>query len=182
MRRVLAILLSVVFFAPLLSARSSRDWKNVEKLKSGASVLILLWNGERLNGRVDRASRTELHLTTLDSQSTIDRSRVRKIIRIRGAELPDPGHWMIRGALVGGATFGAWGGIHDAVHHSNEAHWFTGALGGAGLGFFGSCVALTGVGVVAMFRHNTVVYEDKTHWNPRDTAGQTERPEVLRLK
>ena len=163
MRRALAVLLSVMVFALQLPAQGRRGWENVEKLKPRTPVLISLWNGEQLSGSVDWADTVGLQLTTRGVQRSIARSTVRRIVRVRRGDLPDPGQWMIRGALIGGAVGGTWGAIHDATQHSSEGHWFTGALGGAVLGFFASCAALTAVGVAEVFRHNSVVYEDKTH-------------------
>ena len=166
MRRALAILLSVAVFAPHLSAQSTRSWENVEKLKPGTPLRILLWNGEQISGKVDGTSETELRLIMRDSERTIDRtidrSEIRRIVRIRHGDLPDPDRWMIRGALIGGAIGVTQGAIRDSTHHSNQGSWLTGGLAGAVLGFFASCAALTGVGVVALVHHDTVVYEDRT--------------------
>ena len=172
MRRALAILLSVLVFAVELPAQTNRGWERVEKLKSGTPVLIFLWNGDQLKGDVETVNSAELQFIRRGLPSTVACSKVRKIVRVRRTDLPDPRQWMVTGALVGAAIGGTWGAVRDAQQHSNEGHWFTGALGGAVLGFFGSCAALTGVGVASVFRHNKVVYEEKTH-GPGKTGDQS---------
>jgi len=68
---------------------------------------------------------------------------------------------MLNGALIGGGMGLISGAIYDVNHHENY-NWFTGALGGAGLGFLASCAVLAGVGIVGLFHHSTLVYEDQT--------------------
>ena len=170
MRRTLTILFALLFIAPGLSARSKSDWANVEKLKPGTLVQVLLWNGEKLRGRLDGADDAGLWLTKMDRRNirggpraNVDRASVRKVVRFRQPSLPDVGKWMFAGTLAGGVIGVVSGAIYDGIHHSNELHWLTGGLGGAGAGFFASCLVLTGVlmteMVVEMIHPRTLVYE-----------------------
>jgi repressor LexA len=123
----------------------------------------MLWSGEDLTGRFSSATNSALVLTltgTIGSPRTIDRANIRRVVRIRRPSLPDPGKWMIVGAVAGGAIGATSGAIRDANHHQNNGGWFIGGLSGARLGFLGSCAALAGVGTVALFRYNIVVYQD----------------------
>ncbi len=170
MRRLVATLLTILtilLFAPELLARGNHGWEHVEKLKPGSLVLISLWSGETLSGHVVAVSPTALRLSTSYPVDTgtgplpeVGRATIRRIVHVRRPKLPDPERWMLTGALVGGGIGLVSGAIDDATHHDSTGHWITGGLGGAGIGFFGSCAALAGVGTAALFRHNTVVYED----------------------
>jgi hypothetical protein len=176
MRRVLVSLLAILFSVPGLSARDKSDWANVQKLKPGTPIAILLWAGEQLRGHLKAADASGLRLTWLDWNGTlispahyVDRMFVRKIVRFRHSKLPqDPGRIIIISTVAGGAVGATSGAIYDATHHNN-AHWLTGGLAGAGIGFLGSCVVLGGIGViegsVELFHHSVVVYEEKPNSN-----------------
>ncbi len=168
MRKLLGTLFAVLLFAPMVFARGSHGWERVEKLKPGTTVLISLWSGETVSGRIETVSPTALQLRTLDREDIgiaqlqeLGRANIRRIIHIRQPNLPDPQRWMLNGALIGGGMGLISGAIYDVNHHENY-NWFTGALGGAGLGFLASCAVLAGVGVVGLFHHSTLVYEDQT--------------------
>ena len=165
MQRVLIILLAILSFTPAVFAKSKYNWNHVEKLKPGTAILISLWNGRLINGSVDAVGPASLRIDTADpdlgvgSLEELNQADIRRIVRIR-PNLPDPERWMLIGTLAGGGVGLTSGAIYDAAHHENY-HWFTGGLAGAGLGFFGSCAILAGVGVVDLFRdHNRLVYED----------------------
>jgi hypothetical protein len=167
MRKTFAILLAVLFFTPALLAKNNHGWEHVEKLKHGTSILISLWNGRLINGSVDAVGPATLRIDTADpdvgvgSLEEFDRANIRRIVRTRRRNLPDPDRWMLAGALIGGGVGLTAGVVRDLNDHENY-NWFTGAFGGAVLGFVGSCAVLTGVGVVELFHHRTtLVYEDK---------------------
>jgi hypothetical protein len=131
MRRTLAVLLTVLLFVLELPARTNRDWTKVETLKPGSAVLVMLWSGEDLTGRFSSATNSALVLTltgTIGSPRTIDRANIRRVVRIRRPSLPDPGKWMIVGAVAGGAIGATSGAIRDANHHQNNGGWFIGGL------------------------------------------------------
>jgi hypothetical protein len=167
MRKTLATLFAVLMLVPALLARNNHDWKHAERLKPGTTVLISLWSGNRVFGRIETADSTALQLKVADPEAVgiyqlqeFARADIRRIVHIRRRKLPDPERWMVIGAGVGGGIGLASGAIYDATHHENY-HWFTGALAGSVLGFFGSCAVLAGVGALELFRHNNLVYEDQ---------------------
>ena len=167
MRRTLVTLLAILLFSTTLFARGRYDWERVEKLKPGTPVAVSLWSGSTISGRVTSVSSTALRLNTFyppdigtGSPQEFGRANIRRIVHIRRPKLPNPGDWMLTGALIGGGVGLTVGVVRDIHHHENY-NWFTGALAGAGLGFFSSCAVLAGVGVVALVHHSTLVYEDK---------------------
>src|SRR5271169_6154963 len=124
MRRAITIMLAILTLAPELPAKDKFDWGNVEKLKTGTLVLVVLKTGETLAGRFDSATSAELSITTQGrtypgSQPVrdIDRESVRRIFRVRHSHNPpDPEKWMLVGTLGGAAVGAAAGGIYDATH------------------------------------------------------------------
>jgi hypothetical protein len=158
---------TVLLFAPAVFARGNHDWEHVEKLKPGTTVLISLWSGRTISGRVEAVDTTTLRIDTADSDigfgslEEFSWADIQRIIHVRRPNLPDPQRWMVASAVIGGGAGFVSGAIYDATHHENY-HWFTGGLGGAVLGFFGSCTVLAGVGIVELFHHHrTLVYEDQ---------------------
>ena len=133
MRRTLAAVLIVLLFARELPARSNHNWENIKKLKPGTNVRVLLWSGQELSGAVDAVSAVGLRLATVGSNGPgvgwlrdIDRASIRRIVRIRKPNLPDPKRWMIRSAVAGGAIGLTAGAVSD-VKHGDNYHWFGGA-------------------------------------------------------
>lgn len=170
MRRILAALLATLVFTAQMAARPAHDWGNVEKLKRGTPILVLLWTGENLSGRIEAVDGTGLRLTPFEwmnggigSVRAVERANIERISTIHQHLLPNPRRWMIIGTVAGGAIGATAGAISDANNRYSEARWFTGGLAGAGLGFFGSCVALAGVGAFDVgsdiLRPRRVVYE-----------------------
>jgi hypothetical protein len=170
MRRTLTAVLIVLLFAPELPARSNHTWENVKKLKPGTTVRVLLWNGDVLSGEVAAVSTAGLQLATVGSNGPgigwlrdIDRTSIRRIVRIHKSNLPDPQRWMVRGAVAGGAI-GLTAGAASDIKHGENYRWFEGALGGAGLGFLASCTTFLAVATVDLaktVRGERVVYEDQ---------------------
>jgi hypothetical protein len=167
MRKALVVLFAVLSIAPGMLAKSKHDWKQVEKLKPGSSVLISLWNGRLINGSVDAVGPASLRIDTADpdvgvgSLEEFNQADIRRIVRVRRPNLPNPERWMAIGTLVGGGVGFTAGAIYDATHHE-DYHWLTGGFGGAVFGFMGSCAILAGVGAVDLFHdHEKLVYEDQ---------------------
>jgi len=188
MRRISAILITVLIvlmFSAELLARDKHSWEQVEKLKPGSSVLVALWNGDTLGGRVVGVSSTGLRLSPTYPPSAgstpapkIERATVKSVVLLRGPKLPDPGQWMLAGALIGGGVGVTTGAIYDATHHGVNGHWITQGLGGAGMGYLGSCTVLAGVGIAALIRHNKVVYEARVA--PSSASSGDERSPMAR--
>jgi hypothetical protein len=167
MRKAITVLLAALLFTPVVLAKSNHDWKDVEKLKPGTTVLISTWKGRLISGSVDAVGPAVLRIDTADPEMGVgsledfNRAEIRQIVRARGRNLPDPGRWMLIGTVIGGGVGFTSGTIYDATHHENY-HWLTGGFSGAALGFVGSCAILAGVGVVDLFRHrDRLVYEDR---------------------
>ena len=167
MRKAFVIAFAVLSFTSALFAKGNHDWNHVERLKTGTPVLISLWSGRLISGSVDAVGPDAVRIDTADPDvgvgSLIDfgRADIRRIVRVRRTDLPDPARWMAMGALIGGGVGFTSGAIYDIAHHENY-HWIAGGFAGAAFGFFGSAAVLAGVGVVDLFRHHdALVYQDK---------------------
>ena len=186
MHRTLTALLIALLFVTELPARSSHDWDKVKRLHQGTSVEVFLWKGAELDGEIERVNDTGLRLAMVDYDSTrvgpmlgIDRTNIRKIVRVPHDSLPNPHKWMLIGA-GGGAIGVTTSAVTDLRTNDHEAHGLTGGLGGAGLGFFASIVALGVAGTVVTAKHihgeiTRIVYEDTAN-PPPDVERQGPRP------
>src|SRR6266852_5661511 len=136
MRKLLGTLFAVLLFAPMVFARGNHGWERVEKLKPGTTVLISLWSGRTISGRVEVVNPNGLRIDTADpdvgvgSLEDFIRADIRRIVHIRRPNLPDPQRWMLTGALIGGGVGFTSGAIYDVAHHENY-HWLAGGFGGA---------------------------------------------------
>jgi hypothetical protein len=152
MRFISALLVVISLVAPS-HARSVHEWKAVKRLRPGAPIVLLLWSGEQISGRIQTADDSGLRLIPFEWSSggrsvrAVEREAVWRISTIHQHRLPDPRRWMIAGTVAGGAVGATTGAISDAKHHTSNARWFTGGLAGSGLGFFVSCGALAAVGI-----------------------------------
>jgi len=173
MRRAFAILLIGLLFIPNLPARTAHGWNNVKKLRHGARVMILLWNGDRLSGRIDSVGDAGLRLATPDHVNpqaswirTVDRASIRRIVRVPNARnLPDPGKSVEIGAIAGGAAGVVTVAISDAKH-GNQGRWLVGGLLGAVGGAMAGLVTAGIIGIAetapALVHHGTLVYQDSS--------------------
>lgn len=167
MRRSFARLLTVLVFAHGLPAQSNHDWANVESLKPGTTVVISLWSGEGLGGRVGPVNDTRLQLATLDRTYTklgpnqeVDRAAIRKIVCVRETDMPDGSPWIFVGTVGGGLIGGVSGAIYDKSHQGNTGNVLVGGARGALIGFVVTGIAVIAVRGARKFRDN-VVYEGK---------------------
>jgi hypothetical protein len=78
MCKAIAILLAVLLFTPALFAKGNHDWKHVEKLKPGSTVLISTWNGRLISGSVDAVGPAVLRIDTADPEVGVG-SLVRRV-------------------------------------------------------------------------------------------------------
>ena len=164
MRCILVVGLILLSFCGQSLGQNRHDWSKVEKLKPGAKLLVTLWTGEKIEGRIDTVGKASLGLRTSSSWKPFQRfarADIQTIVHLRGQKLPNPERWMRNGALIGGAVGVTSGAIQDATQ-SNSGRALTHGLAGAGVGFFASCAALAGAGAVALVHHDKLVYEDKT--------------------
>jgi len=163
MLRILVVGLMLLSLCGRSVAQHRHEWSKVEKLKPGAKVLVTLWTGEEIQGRVESVGKASLGIRTSSSWKPLQRfarADIQTIVHLRGPKLPDPERWMRNGALIGGAAGVTSGAIQDATQ-GNNGRVLTQGLAGAGLGFFASCATLAGVGAVALVRHDQLVYDDK---------------------
>lgn len=162
MRWRLTIGLFVISVCPQLFA-GKRDWERVKRLKHGTSVYVILEKGQPVSGRIDAVDDNGLRVATIypwdkGVPEPIARENVLRVVHVRRRILPDPGAMLAGGIVIGGGAGLIAGAISD-IRHGNNGRWVTGGLGGAGLGFLGACVTEAGFGVMALFRHDKVVYE-----------------------
>src|SRR5260370_8365226 len=96
MRRALGLLFAVLLLTQALFAKSNHDWKHVEKLKPGTTVLISTWNGRLVSGTVDAVDPAVLRIDTADphlgvgSFEGFKRADIRRFSRTRARNFPAP--------------------------------------------------------------------------------------------
>jgi small nuclear ribonucleoprotein (snRNP)-like protein len=165
MRRLLALVLCFLLLTAELFAKT-RDWKNLDTLKPGDSITITLKDGKKLSGEFDSHTNSTIRMAVYTSRDSgfgsfreIEREKIRKLIRINDANLPDPNKLMAAGAVVGGAA-GAIVGAAKAPSNSPKApSVLLGGLAGAVLGFLGAAVVGLGMVTHALVHHSTVIYQ-----------------------
>lgn len=167
MRRVVAAVLALLLLCPALPARDIHNWRNVEKLRRGSTVKVVLWNGGEIDGRIEFAtdSTVEVDASNVDaydahSIQTIDRTSIRRVIRLRGAVyFPDERRWGAIGAVGGGAA----GALSAGISYGDGFHAFFGGLGGALFGWLGGMISSAVVVLVqiprAHSRHPKTIFE-----------------------
>jgi hypothetical protein len=166
MGRISTLALLCLLCARPLSARDRHEWNNVEKLKAGSKVLVALWNQNPIEGRFQSATGTVLRIVVASpgrghAVREFPRESVWSIQQLRGPRLGDPDSWMRKGALIGGSGGVTIGIIRDARGEPGAGlNWFVDGLAGAVLGFFASCAVAAATGIVALFRHDRVIYLD----------------------
>ena len=178
MRRTIAAVLCVLLSAQILPAQGSHDWSTVEKLKRRTPVLVVLWSGERVSGRIVRADKNGVELAErvrwdpgTGALREIRRRDIRTVERVRRDEnLPNPRTYMVGGAVVGGAAGLGIGIYRDKRDKSvcRGACSIVDTAAGATLGFLGGSIVGLTVGVGHVLRRNVVVYEDNSQRPPRE--------------
>jgi hypothetical protein len=164
-RRAIAVVLAILLAcgAPRAWARDVHDWENLQKLKPGTPVQVLLKSGGGLNANFEVASDTSVQVIMLDGSGANDvpRNNVKSITQLYIYPPPGPNaqKWVLVGAGAGAVTGAAIGGARDLSHGSNY-RWAEGAFGGALLGMMGSVVVFGGVSIVKAirFKSEKVVY------------------------
>jgi hypothetical protein len=150
MCRTAAILVLMLVLAPVTRAGVSRSWNNVEKLKPGAPIAVMLWNGGKIRGLLvsagDRGLRIDVYARFPVGTSRVrdvSRRNIRKIVLVRAEQnLPGPASWAKRGAMVGGAA-GVGLGVHDDIKYRSSCGgicWLIDGAAGAGLGYWAGCL------------------------------------------
>ena len=133
--RIFALLLvSALALVPSASAQSRGargDWSNVQALSSGDKVVVHTKDGDRLTGRFDSASGTNINFTHDGKKVTLTRDSIRLVQISRGKS-------RLNGALLGAAIGGggglATGGWVFSQGDFNSVVIYGSAMVGAGLG------------------------------------------------
>jgi hypothetical protein len=167
MRSINALTLCFLLLTADLSAKTT-DWKNLESLKTGDSIVVTLKSGDKLSGEYQSATPTSLRLAVFTSPDSgfgsfrdIERDKIRKIVRLNHPHLPDPKLLMTGGAVVGGATGVIVGSARARSDNTRPGDALVGGLAGAALGALGAAFFGLGIGVHAAVHHSTVIYEAK---------------------
>ena len=129
----LALLLTLSTSAPALAAtpQAAADWSDVRALADGEKVAVSTKDGNRLKGRFDSATETDISFTHEGRTVTLRRDSIRRV------EVGRKNRW--KGALLGagiggGAGTGAGFGLVGASDHFDMTTIPTGAFVGAGIG------------------------------------------------
>ncbi|HEX8722364.1 MAG TPA: hypothetical protein VF736_17245 [Pyrinomonadaceae bacterium] len=130
----LALLFVSAQAAPALAAgrAAPADWSAVRSLSPGERVAVRTKDGDRLKGRFDSATETDISFTHDGRKVTLTRESVGRVEAARGRN-----RW--KGALVGagvggGAGTGAGFGLVGASDHFGMTTIPAGAFVGAGIG------------------------------------------------
>lgn len=129
----LALLFTLAPSAPVLAAtpQASADWSAVRSLSPGEKVAVSTKDGDRLKGRFDSATETDINFTHDGRTVTLRRDSIRRV------EVGRKNRW--KGALLGagiggGAGTGAGFGLVAASDHFDMTTIPAGAFVGAGIG------------------------------------------------
>lgn len=175
MRRALAAVLAVALLCPDLPARDIHKWRNVQKLRPGTTISVVLWNGGEINGQFEFAtdSAVQVAASNVDAYNassiqTIDRSSIQRVVRLRSTPyVPDERKWGAVGA-VGGVGAGA---LAEGISHGDGLHAFFGGLGGALFGYLGGILAggivMTAQAPRAFSHHPEIIFEAPRRLRPR---------------
>ncbi len=129
----LALFLTFTQTAPALAAtpNAPADWSVVQSLPQGEKVSVRTKDGDRLKGRFDSATETDINFTQNGRRVTLRRDSIRRVEvgssnRLKGA--------LIGAGIGGGAGAGAGTGLLAASDHFDTTIIPTGLVIGAGAG------------------------------------------------
>lgn len=129
----LALLLTLSTSAPALAAtpQASADWSAVRALSPDEKVAVSTRDGDRLKGRFDSASETDINFTHEGRRVTLRRDSIRRVEvgsrnRLRGA--------LVGAGIGGGVGTGVGTGLIAASDHFQPSIIPTGTFVGAGIG------------------------------------------------
>ena len=127
----LAFALATAAPAAAQTRRAPDDWSAVQTLTAGERIVVRTKDGDRLKGRFNSATETDINFTHEGSTVTLRRDSIRRV------EVGHKNRW--KGALLGagiggGAGTGAGFGLVAASDHFDMTTIPTGAFVGAGLG------------------------------------------------
>jgi len=166
MRHAVITLLAALMLSPVLTAKDKSDWRNVEKLKPGTSVVVEYWNGSRVRGRIESVDDSELVLVPRYPNPhpglvrPVDRTAIWKIVRSgKRQKLPDMGKCAVIGSVVLGAGLAIEAGIDSGTSVGTLLGGSIGALGGYGFGP-AACGLAVMVSLPFTLRVPKLVYQD----------------------
>jgi hypothetical protein len=171
MRPTFFVLVVALLLVPECFARNRSDWKNVQRLKPGSEIMIVLSDGRHTEGCVRSATDSKLEIVVPGGSypaggrdQNLDRRDIEKIMRVHTHDpfAPDP-KLVLALAVAGGAVIGTTVGAIGDAEHGNNGRWLAGGLGGAGIGIFAWMAFYAGVSVfdlATLARHRTVIYEN----------------------
>ena len=129
----LALFLTFTQSAAAVAAtpRASADWSSVRSLSRGEKVRVSTKDGDRLKGRFDSATETDINFTHDGRTVTLRRDHIGRVEvghknRLNGA--------LLGAGIGGGAGTGAGFGLVAASDHFDMTTIPTGAFVGAGIG------------------------------------------------
>jgi len=165
MRRLLALTICFLLVTADLLAKT-HDWQELEALNPGDSIKVTLKDGQNLNGEFRSVNTTILRMAVFTrsgfgSFREIERDKIRKVVKVNNANLPDPHKLLLTGAIIGGVAGGIAGGLNAPSHTPKEPGIFFGALGGGMAGMVGAGVVGIGIGVHRLAHLHTTIYEAK---------------------
>jgi hypothetical protein len=135
--RLFALTLALLFtFAPSAPAsaqtlRTNADWSAVQSLSNGDKVRVSTKDGDRLKGRFESATDTDINFTEDGRRVTLRRDSIKRVEigrrnRLRGA--------LVGAGIGGGAGMGIGFGLVGASDHFDMTTIPTGTVVGAGIG------------------------------------------------
>lgn len=145
----LALFLTLIHAAPARAATPAApaDWAAVQSLSPGERVAVSTKDGDRLKGRFDSATETDVTFTHDGRRVTLRRDSIRRVgvghrNRLRGA--------LVGAGVGGGAGTGIGTGLIAASDHFGRSIIPTGTVVGAGVG------AAVGAAVGLGTRYDTI--------------------------
>jgi hypothetical protein len=136
--RFFALTLALLFtLAPAATAAAetpkapAADWSAVQTLSAGDKVRVSTTDGDRLKGRFESATDTDINFTEDGRRITLRRGHIKRVEigrrnRLRGA--------LVGAGIGGGAGTGVGFGLVGASDHFDMTTIPTGAFVGAGIG------------------------------------------------
>jgi hypothetical protein len=140
----LALLFTTFQTAPALAATPkapAADWASVQTLLPGDKVAVSTRNGDRLKGRFDSATDTDISFTHEGRKVTLRRDSIKRVEVGRKKRLVGA---LVGAGVGGGAGLGAGFGLVGASDHFDMRTIPAGAFVGAGIG--AAIGAATGLG------------------------------------